>query len=123
LRHKVRSPDERVSAATGLETKNRTEGNAPTVVRAMVEIIFIDYVKAQADRSKMALQAAAAIENSDHVIGAHAVDATKESSQSGGVPSIRKSDAPLRVTKGCMAWWPMFTPGPNFSVENTQIRA
>ena len=67
-----------MKTATELETNHRAEGNAQIIVLAAVEINFIAYVKAQADRSKMALQAAAGIKNSVHVTGEQAVDATEK---------------------------------------------
>ena len=72
------------SAAAWLEAKNRAESDAQIVVRAVVEIDFVAAVEAQADRPEMTLQSSARIEHPVDIVGAEAVDATEESSESGG---------------------------------------
>jgi hypothetical protein len=113
-----------VKAATGLETNHRAEGNAQIIVRAVVEINFIAYVKAQADRSKMALQAAAGIKNSVHVTGAQSVDATEKSPESGGSAIDTEIDeATFECDEGLDAVVADVHSLSKFSVENAQIRA
>jgi hypothetical protein len=112
------------SAAAWSEAKNRAERDAQIVVRAVVEIDFVADVEAQADRPEMTLQSSARIEHTVDVVGAEAVDATEESSESGGSGFDTEIDeATFQRDKWLDGVMTDVNFGAKFSVENAQMGA
>lgn len=112
------------SAAAWSEAKNRAEGDAQIVVRAVVEIDFVADVETQADRPEMTLQSPARIEHTVDIVGAEAVDATEESSEGGGSGIDTEIDeAAFQRDKWLDSVMTDVNFGAKFSVENAHIRA
>jgi hypothetical protein len=84
-----------------LEAEDRSEGNAQIVVRAVVEVDFVAYVKTKANGSYMRHQSAAGIENGVHVVRAQVIHAADKVPGVAGALSMRKSTKPpFSVTNG-----------------------
>jgi hypothetical protein len=112
-RHKS-ATDERSMGRGGSEAKNRAQGDTQVMVRSVVEVDFLTDVEAQADRSQMRLQSAAAIKHAVSIVGAQAVDAAQESSHGGGSRvEAEVGEAAFQRDERWMAWWPILSFGPN----------